>query len=34
MGTKISLTASDGFKLGAYRAEPQGKPKAGLVLIQ
>ena len=34
MGTKISLTASDGFKLGAYRADPQGKPKGGLVLIQ
>jgi carboxymethylenebutenolidase len=28
------LTASDGFKLGAYRAEPQGKPKGGLVVIQ
>jgi carboxymethylenebutenolidase len=30
----MSLTAADGFKLGAYRADPQGKPKAGLVLIQ
>jgi carboxymethylenebutenolidase len=28
------LTASDGFKLGAYRAEPQGQPKGGLVVIQ
>jgi carboxymethylenebutenolidase len=34
LGTKISLTASDGFKLGAYRADPQGTPKGGLVLIQ
>ncbi len=34
MGTHISLTASDGFKLGAYRADPQGKPKGGLVVIQ
>jgi carboxymethylenebutenolidase len=34
LGTKISLTASDGFKLGAYRAEPQGQAKGGLVLIQ
>ncbi len=34
MGKNITLTASDGFKLGAYRAEPQGKPKGGLVVIQ
>jgi carboxymethylenebutenolidase len=34
LGTLITLTASDGFKLGAYRAEPQGKPKGGLVVIQ
>jgi carboxymethylenebutenolidase len=34
LGTKISLTAADGFKLGAYRADPAGKPKGGLVLIQ
>ena len=34
MGTHIDLTASDGFKLGGYRAEPQGKPKGGLVVIQ
>src|SRR5215475_2631902 len=34
VGTNISLTASDGFKLGAYRADPQGKAKGGLVLIQ
>jgi len=34
VGTQISLTASDGFKLGGYRADPQGKPKGGLVVIQ
>jgi carboxymethylenebutenolidase len=34
LGTQITLTASDGFKLGGYRAEPQGKPKGGLVVIQ
>jgi carboxymethylenebutenolidase len=34
LGNKITLTASDGFKLGGYRAEPQGKPKGGLVVIQ
>ena len=34
MGSNVTLTASDGFKLGAYRAEPQGQPKGGLVVIQ
>jgi carboxymethylenebutenolidase len=34
LGTQISLTASDGFKLGAYRADPAGSPKGGLVVIQ
>ena len=34
MGNMISLTASDGFKLGAYRAEAPGTPKGGLVVIQ
>jgi carboxymethylenebutenolidase len=34
LGTQITLTASDGFKLGGYRAEPQGKPKGGLVVVQ
>ena len=34
MGSTITLTASDGFKLGAYRAEPQGKAKGGIVVIQ
>ncbi len=34
MGTHIDLTAPDGFKLGAYRAEPTGKPRGALVVVQ
>ena len=34
MGKHFSLTASDGFKLGAYRADPAGKAKGGIVVIQ
>jgi carboxymethylenebutenolidase len=34
MGQMVNLTASDGFKLSAYRAEPAGKPRGGLVVIQ
>src|SRR3954462_6904676 len=34
MGKMIQLTASDGHKLDAYRAEPAGKPRGGLVVIQ
>ena len=34
MGKTLSLTASDGHKLGAYRADPPGKPRGGLVVIQ
>ena len=34
MGQDIKLTASDGFKLGGYRADPSGKPKAAIVVIQ
>jgi carboxymethylenebutenolidase len=34
LGTKITLTAADGFKLGGWRADPQGKPRGGLVVIQ
>src|SRR5258707_14528335 len=34
MGQDISLTASDGFKLGGYRADPAGAPKAAIVVIQ
>ena len=33
MGTRITLTASDGFTLNAYRAEPSGKPRGGVVLF-
>ena len=34
MGQTIGLKASDGFLLGGYRADPTGKPKGGLVVIQ
>lgn len=34
MGTKIQLTAKDGFKLDAYKAEPTGKAKGAVVVIQ
>jgi carboxymethylenebutenolidase len=34
MGDRIKLTTSDGFALNAYRAEPAGKPKGGVVLLQ
>ena len=34
MGKMIELTASDGHKLTAYRAEPSGKPRGGIVVIQ
>jgi len=34
MGKMIELTASDGFKLGAYRADPAGPPKGAVVVIQ
>jgi carboxymethylenebutenolidase len=34
MGHDIKLTASDGFVLGAYRAEPQGPAKAAIVVVQ
>ena len=33
MGTRITLTASDGFTLNAYRAEPAGAPRGGVVLF-
>jgi carboxymethylenebutenolidase len=32
MGKMIELTAADGHKLLAYRAEPAGKPKGGLIV--
>ena len=34
MGQDITLTASDGFKLGGYRADPAGSPKGAIVVIQ
>ena len=34
MGHDITLTASDNFKLGGYRADPSGRPKAAVVVIQ
>lgn len=34
MGQNITLTASDGFKLGAYRADPSTPPKGAIVVIQ
>lgn len=34
MGQHITLTASDGFQLGGYRAEPASTAKAALVVIQ
>jgi carboxymethylenebutenolidase len=34
MGQDIKLTASDGFQLGGYRADPIGTPKAAIVVIQ
>ena len=34
MGQTITLTAKDGHKLAAYRADPAGKPRGALVVIQ
>jgi carboxymethylenebutenolidase len=34
MGQNIKLKASDGFELGAYRADPAGAPKGAVVVIQ
>ena len=34
MGKMIELTAADGHKLAAYRADPAGKPKGAVVVIQ
>jgi carboxymethylenebutenolidase len=34
LGKHFSLVASDSFKLGAYRAEPSGPAKGGMVVIQ
>ena len=34
MGQMLTLTAADGFVLGAYRADPTGTPKGALVVVQ
>jgi carboxymethylenebutenolidase len=34
LGKSLTLTASDGHRLGAYRADPNGAPRAGIVVIQ
>ncbi len=34
MGQMIELTAADGKKIAAYRADPAGTPRGGLVVIQ
>jgi len=34
MGSWIELQAEDGHKLAAYKAEPTGKPRGGIVVIQ
>jgi len=34
MGQTLTLTAKDGHKLGAYRADPTGKPRGAIVVIQ
>jgi carboxymethylenebutenolidase len=34
LGKHFSLVASDNFKLGAYRADPSGTAKGGVVVIQ
>jgi carboxymethylenebutenolidase len=34
VGQHIRLTASDGFQLGGYRADPAGAPKGAIVVIQ
>ena len=34
MGQDLTLTADDGHTLGAYRADPDGPPKGGIVVLQ
>jgi carboxymethylenebutenolidase len=34
LGKRFTLTTADKHSLGAYRADPQGAPKGGLVVIQ
>ena len=34
METMTEMSAGDGFRLAAYRADPRGKPRGGLVVVQ
>ncbi len=34
MGRMIELTASDGKVVAGYRADPEGTPRGGVVVIQ
>jgi carboxymethylenebutenolidase len=34
MGRRLTLTASDGHSLAAYRCDPEGRPRGGIVVIQ
>lgn len=34
MGQTITLKAKDGFEFSAYKAEPEGKPRGAIVVIQ
>lgn len=34
MGSDLRLKAEDGHEFGAYRADPEGKPRGGIVVIQ
>ena len=34
MGKQFNLTTSDAHSLGAYRADPAGKPKGGMIVVQ
>ena len=34
MGKQFTLTSADKFQLGAYRADPSGPAKGGIVVIQ
>jgi carboxymethylenebutenolidase len=34
MGQWLNLTAADGFRLAAYRADPAGQPRGGLIVVQ
>ena len=34
MGTHVKLTAGDGHEFGAYRVDPVGRPRGGIVVIQ